>query len=153
MATHLSTGTLIGISAGLPTTFDDNATTGYPSLTFTAIGEVIDIGEIGIAYNPVEHQAVASRFPTKKKGVYNHDDVAITAALDDDDAGQVIVDAALVSDNSYSFRILGTDGEARAFTGKMMSAKAGPWAGDDTVTKTMSIAVDPQTGATYTPAA
>lgn len=148
MGTHLSTGTLFSISADLPTTYDDDAVTGYPAGTYTAVGEVIDIGEIGIAYNPVEHQSVSKRYPTKKKGVYNHDDVAVTAALDEDDAGQVLVDAALASDNSYALKITDTDGNDRYFTGKVMSAKPGPWAGDDTVTKAITISVDPETGFT-----
>ena len=153
MATNLSTGAVVAISAGLPTTFDDSPTTGYPSLTFTAIGEVIDISEVGITFNVVEHQAVAKRFPTKKKGNYNHDDVTITAALDEADAGQVIVAAALAADASYSFRIVGTDANTRAFTGKVVSAKPGPWAGDDTITRSITISVNPETGVTYaTPA-
>jgi hypothetical protein len=147
MATHLSTGAQIAVSAGLPSVYDDNAVTGYRSLAFTSIGEAIDIGEVGIAFNVVEHQAVARRYATKKKGIYSHDDVAITCALDTADAGQVIIDAALASDNSYSFRIIDTDGAAYYFTGKIISAKPGPWAGDDTVTKALSVSVDPQSGA------
>ena len=147
MATHLSTGAKFAISAGLPSVFDDNATTGYRSLSFTEVGEVIDIGEIGITFNVTEHQAVERRFATKKKGIYSHDDVSITAGLDADDAGQVIIDAALASDNSYSFRIIDTDGTAYYFTGKIITAKPGPWAGDDTVTKAMSVSVDANSGA------
>lgn len=148
MATYLSTGTTLGMSATLPTTFDDDGATGYPASTYTTVGEVVDISEIGIVYNPVEHQAVASRYPTKKKGVYNHDDVSITCALDPDDSGQTLVDTALASDNSYAFKIAGTDGYDRYFTGKIMQAKPGPWAGDDTVTNAIAIAVDPESGVT-----
>ena len=146
MATHLSTGAVVGISAALPTAFTSAA---YKLLTYTNIGEVIDISEIGITFNVVEHQAVAKRFPTKKKGNYNHDDVTITAAMDEADAGQTLVAAALASDNSYSFRIVGTDANTRSFTGKVVSAKPGPWAGDDTITRSITISVDPESGITY----
>jgi hypothetical protein len=147
MSTHLSTGAQIAVSAGLPSVYDDNISTGYRSLSFTTIGEAIDIGELGIAFNVVEHQAVARRYATKKKGIYSHDDVAITCGLDVDDAGQIVVDAALASDSSYAFRIIDTDGTAYYFTGKVISAKPGPWAGDGTVTKALAVSVDPQTGA------
>lgn len=149
MASYLSTGTIIYISAGLPTTFDNEVTTGYESLTFTKIGETTDIGELGVVYNIVEHQAIENRFPVKNKGNYSFDDVSINCALDDADAGQVIVDAALASDASYSFQIVGTDGQSRNFTGKVISAKAGPWAGDDTVTLAITVSVNPETGASY----
>ena len=44
---------VIAISASLPTTFDSDGTTGYPSLTFTTVGQVTDWAAGGQTYNIV----------------------------------------------------------------------------------------------------
>lgn len=142
MATTLSVTTTLGISATLPATID---AAGYGAVVFTAIGEVIDISEIGVSYNVVEHQSVTTRYPTKKKGVYNFDDVTVTMAMDDADAGQILIAAALASDNSYSIEIATPDAVSRFVTGKVTSFKKGAFAGDDTIVASLTLAIDPET--------
>ena len=47
MAIAISTGACLYYSTGIPTTKDDNSSTGYPSLTWVEIGNVEMIGDIG----------------------------------------------------------------------------------------------------------
>tara|TARA_R110002072_G_scaffold38314_4_gene110914 strand:+ start:17584 stop:18051 length:468 start_codon:yes stop_codon:yes gene_type:complete len=98
-----SAGTSIALSAGPPATFD---AAGYAALTFTAIGEVTDLGEIpSRVYELVTHQPIASRGLQKGKGGYQLGSQSITFAIDADDAGQLLVDAATNSDDGYSIKI------------------------------------------------
>lgn len=114
-------GTTIGISATLPTTFDSDAMTGYPSETYTSLGEVTDLPEFGKTYNLVTHNPIADRQTKKYKGAYNNGTLSVTMARDDDDAGQVILLAALASDNDYAFKVTYQDTTVDYFTGKVMS--------------------------------
>lgn len=145
MAISSQNGTTLGISATLPTTFDDNVSTGYPSLTFTLVGEVVDFGELGKVYNMITHQAVALRYPKKIKGTYDIPDVTITVARDSADAGQVIVAAALASDNSYSFEVTLPSGDTANFTAKVTKAAVGAVASDQVEGTAITLSVDPET--------
>ena len=133
--------TTISISATLPTTFDDDASTGYPSVSYTAIGEVVDFGEFGSQYNLVTHLPIASRQIQKYKGSYNNGTVNVNMARDDDDAGQVIALAALASDNNYSFKITYQDSTDDYFAGKVMSFNAGGGNSDTIVMRSMQIEI------------
>lgn len=106
-AAFTSAGTIISISAGLPTSLTKTA---YAALTFTAIGEVTDGGEIGRTYNMVTHNPLGSRATVKLKGSYDEGTVAVKAAYASGDAGQVIVQAALLSDAFYAFKFALQDG-------------------------------------------
>lgn len=119
----MGTATML-ISASLPTSYDDDAMTGYPSVSMTALGEVVDIGAVGRSYNLVTHSRLGNRGITKLKGQYNEGSVTISMARDDDDAGQVLALAALSSDNDYTFEIAYADGESDFFAAKVMSFQA-----------------------------
>ena len=58
-------GTVVSISAGLPATYDS---TGFTALTFTAIGEITDVGTFGKDYTLVSHNPVGDRKTYKFKG-------------------------------------------------------------------------------------
>lgn len=115
-----SAGTTIAISAALPATDD---AMGYNALTWTAIGEVTDLGEFGREYATVTHTPVASRRTIKRKGSYNNGTMALQLALDRDDAGQVLVKTALASDANKAFRITYQDGSKDYFSAMVMSFK------------------------------
>lgn len=118
MTARTSAGTTLGISAALPASFDE---IGFDALTYTSIGEVTDIGgDIGRIYNLVTHMPLASRATVKKKGSYNSGSVTIQLAIDDDDAGQVLAEAALASDANYSFALTLQDGTIRYFEAIVM---------------------------------
>lgn len=117
MSAETSAGTLFKISAGLPTTYNE---AGFEALTFTAVGEITDYGEFGRKYNLVKHNPVATRKTVKRKGSYDAGSMTIPMALDNDDAGQIIMKAAANSDASYSVCIELKDGYKYYFTVQVM---------------------------------
>ena len=141
----LNTGTVVGMSAVLPTTYDSNVTTGYPSLTFTAIGEVVDIGEIGKAWAVVTHQSVTNAYPQKLKDTYDIGNVSMTLGKVDADTGQALLQTALASSASYSFKVTLGGGDIAYFTGKVLKAGIGSIASGSVSSTMVDIAVDPET--------
>lgn len=108
----------VGVSATLSVTKDNNVTTGYPQLTMALIGEIVDLPEFGRTYNIVSHQPIAQRGTTKLKGGFNDGQVTLSMARDDDDAGQVIMLAALADDNAHAFEVTYADGSIDWFDAK-----------------------------------
>ena len=113
-----SAGTTLGISASAPATYDD---TGFVALTFTDIGEITDMGEYGREYALVTHNPLGDRRTVKRKGSYNDGALTMSLGRVPSDAGQVLLLAALDSDDSYSFEVTLQDGTIQYFTGQVMS--------------------------------
>ena len=128
--------TTISVSASLPATFDD---TGYAALTFSAIGQVTDWTPGGQTYNVVTSNPIAQRSTDKYKGTFNNGADSITVNRDDDDAGQVIIQAALTSDADQSFEVTYQDGTIDYFTGKVVSFDTVAGGADSIVQKTISL--------------
>lgn len=98
-----SAGTTIALSAAAPATYNE---AGYEALTFTTIGGVTDLGQIpSKVFQLVEVFFVASRGKAKSKGGFDLGSQTIVFAVNLDDAGQALVDAATDSDSSYSVKI------------------------------------------------
>lgn len=102
-ATEASThaGTELAICADLPASLTKTA---YAALDWEPIGEVTDAGQIGRTYNLVNHSPLASRGVQQKKGSYTDGTPAVQAAYAPGDAGQIIAEEALDSDEYYAFR-------------------------------------------------
>ena len=128
--------TTISVSASLPATFDG---AGYAALTFSAIGQVTDWTPGGQVYNVVTSNPIAQRSTDKYKGTFNNGADSITVNRDDDDAGQVIIQAALVDDADYSFEVTYQDGTIDYFTGKVVSFDTVAGGADSIVQKTISL--------------
>ena len=128
--------TTISVSATLPATFDD---TGYAALTFSAIGQVTDWTPGGQVYNVVTSNPIAQRSTDKYKGTFNNGADSITVNRDDDDAGQVIIQAALISDTDQAFEVTYQDGTIDYFTGKVVSFDTVARGADSIVQKTISL--------------
>lgn len=120
MAVMTSAGTTLGVSASLPATYD---AAGFNALTYTAIGEITDLGEFGAEYNLVTYTALGLRQTKKLKGSYNNGSLNLQMGRDTTDAGQNALRTALASDNSYSFRVTLQNSTRLQFTGKVMSYK------------------------------
>lgn len=119
MTAMTSAGTTLAISAGNPATFNQ---AGFEALTFTAIGEITSVdGDVGRVYNLVTHNPLATRATVKYKGSYNSGSMTLPVAIDRADAGQVIAQAALLSDANYSFKMTLQDGSVIYCQGKVMS--------------------------------
>lgn len=113
-----SAGTTIQVSASLPGTYNLSS---FAGLSYTAIGEVTDLGEFGREYNLVTHNPLGDRRTVKRKGSYNDGAVSMTLARVPSDAGQALLIAGLDSDNSYSFKVTLQDGTIQYFTAQIMS--------------------------------
>lgn len=116
-----SAGSTIGISATLPTTFDDDGTDGFPSLTYNDIGEVTDLGEFGREYSLVTHNPLAERRTVKRKGSYNDGQISMSVARVPDDSGQADAIVAMDSDEPVAFEVTLQDGTKLYFAGVVMS--------------------------------
>jgi hypothetical protein len=128
--------TTISVSAALPATYDD---AGYDALTFTLIGQVTDWTPAGQVYNVVTSNPIAQRSTDKYKGTFNNGADSITVNRDDDDAGQVLVLAALTADTDYSFKVEYRDGTMDYFTGKVASFDTVAGGADSIVQRTISL--------------
>jgi len=135
-------GATIGISATLPATYNAS---GYAAVTFTNIGEVVDIGgELGKVFNEIAHQTLQRAYPQKLKGSYNISNMTITIGKIVTDGGQVLLQTALNSSASFSFIITLPSGNTGSLTGKVMKAAQGAIAVDSVETTVVDIAIDPQ---------
>jgi hypothetical protein len=111
-------GTTIGISAVLPATYDE---AGYVALTYTNIGEIIDGGSHGRVYAEVTSNPIDTRATQKYKGSFNEGTKTIQLDMDNQDAGQLALQAALTSDNDYAFEVAYPNGDIDYFIAKVMS--------------------------------
>jgi len=134
-------GATIGISATLPATYN---AAGYAALTFTNIGEVLDIGELAKTYNLITHQTVGRNYPEKIKGTFDIPNVTLTIGKIAADGGQVALQTALAASSSYAFVITLPSGSSGSFTGKVVKAGQGAIAVDGVETTVVDIAIDPQ---------
>ncbi len=122
MTVRTSAGTTLKISSNAPATFDP---TGYAALTYTAVGEITDLGEFGREFALVTHNAVGSRGTQKYKGSFNEGTMNLTLGLDTDDAGQVLMKAASLSDSPYSIQVQTQNGDKYFFQAMVMNFKVG----------------------------
>jgi len=128
--------TTISVSASLPATFDG---AGYGALSFTAVGQVTDWTAGGQVYNIVTSNPIAQRSTDKYKGTFNNGTDSITVNRDDDDAGQVIILAALTDDADYAFEVTYQDSTIDYFTGKVVSFDTVAGGADSIVQKTIQL--------------
>lgn len=136
MTVRTSAGTTIKLSAGTPATFD---VAGYALLTYTALGEVTDLGEFGREYSLVTHNPVGSRGTVKKKGSFNEGTMTLQLGLDTDDAGQILAKAASASDADYSFVVETQNGDKYYFQAQVMSFKVAVGGVDSITSATISL--------------
>lgn len=139
MTVQTSAGTTIALSAAAPATYDQ---AGFDALTYTTIGEAIDLGSFGKEFNLVTYNPLGDRKTRKFKGSYNNGSVSVTLAQDDTDAGQVLAIAAADSDSNYSFKVTLQNGDIRYFVAKVMSYTTDVGTVDDITGATLNIEID-----------
>lgn len=120
MTVMTSAGSTFALSASIPATYDAS---GYNALTYTAVGEVTDVGEVGREYNLVNFNPLGTRITKKFKGSYQAGSITLQFGRDFTDSGQILLGAAAFSDNTYSFKITLQNGKKLYFTGMVMSLK------------------------------
>lgn len=143
MTVFTSAGTTLGVSASAPSTFD---VAGYEALSFTAVGEITDLGEFGREYALVTHNPVGDRGTVKKKGSFNEGSMAMTIGLDTDDAGQILLKAASSSDSDYSFAVTTQNGDEYYFQAQVMTFKVGVGGVDQITTAQVTLELTTSAG-------
>lgn len=132
-------GTTLGVVASLPATYDG---TGYNALTFVSCGEILSIGEISKTYSVLSHQSVGRAYPLKIKDTYDISNVSFTMARVSGDAGQDILQTAIGSATSISFKITLPSGATEQFTGKVIKIGLGAVAPSGVETIVMDVSID-----------
>lgn len=116
-------GSVLSVASALPATYD---AAGFAALTYSAVGEVTDIGTFGKDFTLVTHNPIGDRKTYKFRGSYNNGTLDLKLAkitVLNTDAGQAALTTALNDplDKSISLRIALQDGSKQYFTGKVMS--------------------------------
>jgi len=143
MTVRTSAGTTLKVTSSAPATFN---TSGYNTL-FTAspvpatVGEITDLGEFGREFALVTHNPVGTRGTQKFKGSFNEGTMTLSLGLDTDDAGQIIMKAASLSDADYSFMVTTQNGDRYFFQAKVMSFKVAVGSVDSITTATCSLEI------------
>lgn len=138
MTVRTSAGSTLGVSASTPATFN---VAGYGALTFSTVGEITDFGEFGREYNLVTHNPVGDRGTVKLKGSFNEGQMQMTLGLDTDDAGQIVLKAAVNSDDNYSFKLTTQNGDVYYFQAQVMSFKIGVGSVDQVTQATVMLEI------------
>lgn len=118
MSVGTTAGTKLGISAGVPATYD---VAGYAALTYTNVGNIEDAGEHGRVYAEVTFNPIAERGTQKFKGSFNEGNKTLSIGYDSDDAGMILLKTALNSDADYAFEVEYPNGDIDYFQAKVMS--------------------------------
>lgn len=136
MSVNTSAGTTLHICATPPTTFD---AAGYTALVWVPVGEVVDPGEFGRKYATVTHNPVATRGTQKFKGSFNEGTMNLKLALDDADAGQTLLRAAVLADAAYSFKVTLPSGRKFNFQAMAMDFSIGGLTVDSVTSATCAL--------------
>lgn len=139
MAVQKGATTTISIVAAQPATYD---AAGYAAVTgWAVIGEVTSMSPIGKTFAEITHSPIATRMIQKFKGSINIGNQTMELAIDEDDAGQIVANAALDSDNDYSFKVEYPDGAKRYFQAKVMQFDEGVASTDSLIAGTLMVAL------------
>jgi len=134
-----SAGSTLMVFAGKPVAYTE---AGFKQLPFTEVAEITDLGEFGREYAQVTHTPLKNRRVVKRKGSFNEGSLSLPMARAASDAGQAILTAASLTDDSYSYCIRLQDGARFFFTAQCMSFKTRVGSGDSITGKTAQLEID-----------
>jgi hypothetical protein len=110
-------GTKVSISAGVPATYNQ---AGFAALTYTEIGEITSVpGSGGRTYEDVSYNVVSRRATEHRKGTFDEAEQTMEVVVVREDAGQILAEEALDSDDYYAFKIEYSDGEISYYQAMM----------------------------------
>ena len=142
MPVQTSTGVLYATVAASPATID---AAGFGALSYTNVGEVTDLPEIGADVTVVTHMPLATGVVEKFKGFKNFGSFPLGFADSITDAGQLVLESGATGANEnvqHSSRITLQDGTFIYFTNKVFSFKIIPGSADSIVGATASIEIE-----------
>jgi len=113
MGSTTAAGSTFAITATAPATFD---VAGYSAATFTEVGGVEKIGGIGAVFAKTEFQPLKGP-KDKHKGSRDNGSLSPSMALDEEDAGQILMRTAADDETSkiYYFEVGLSSGAKRWF--------------------------------------
>ena len=132
-------GTVVGMSSTLPATKDQ---AGYEALTFTNIGLVESVPDMGKEYDLVTFNELGDRSTKKAKGNYDNGGGDFVYALKKTDVGQGLLESAVDSDNSQSMSFTYQDGRVRYVTGIVLSSRESGGGSSDIIKQTSKVEFD-----------
>lgn len=140
MAIQAAAGTKLYASISHPATYDES---GYSAIKTgaTEIGEVTNIGEFGKEFASVTSNSLSQRATRKKKGSYNNGTLSPTLNLDTSDAGQLVMETLLDSDDPGTFFVELPDGTTYGLEGLVMTYRPSIGEIDSIITATCSVEV------------
>ena len=119
MTIHTAAGTTVWIGSTSGVASVDS--TGFNAKSYSAIGELTTIGDIGAIYNVVKHMPVGNRTVVKVKGSVDQGKLALDMAADPADPGQIILKTAVGGDFSWAIKVVEQDGTTTYFLVQVVS--------------------------------
>lgn len=139
VATNAGNKFYVSTTATDPATYD---AAGYAALTYAEVGEITDLGTLASEYAITEHNPIGDRNLQKLKGTRDNGSQDLTLGFDHGDVGQFIMQAALLSDSNYHFKILLKSGDIIYYSGLVTKFDIVFGAADDVVGAETSIAIN-----------
>lgn len=123
---------------------------GYDALTWTLVAGVLDYGDVGPEYKPIEFETVDDGLVHRLKGSLDNGMMTLKLARDPTNEGQSAVIAALSDYDNYNFKIefnnkpagVGAKPTRLFFAGKVMSYKTNIGGGSKLLEATTQLAID-----------
>ena len=137
-------GTTLSVVLGKPTTYDLEAATGFPSLTYTKIGTLGQIGDVGGSHEQLTFTLLETGIIEKSMGPTDYGTLNLQYKRDPDDAGYLVLKAGFDGvnrDAEHSYMITFPDASKMYFTGKVASAVTNIGSASNILLGTTDIAV------------
>lgn len=123
--------TKLYVSAAAPATPD---AAGFGVLPWTEVGEITNVGSVlGRTYSTSTLSTVSNAQEREKKGSFKLPNSKFECAWIDDDAGQVIIEAASKDYSIPSFKLVKQNGTKRYFTAQVLEFLENNGASNDAV--------------------
>ena len=142
MAKTTSTGTRLYVVAGDPATFDK---AGYEDLTYTEVGEVIDLPEYGPNVQVVESNPLATGVTEKFKGFINYGSQSMGLEYDSSDAGQAVLREGVVGatkNQQHAIKIEYQDGSVDYYSARIFSYTKAPGSANSMLGSTVQVEIN-----------
>jgi hypothetical protein len=116
-------GSKISISAGLSSTYDNNATTGFPSLTYTVCTGLLSNGSTtGGTWGSTSDTYLESGEVVESKTSLTAQEFSVSHFADETNAGIELLQTAFANKTDYySFKLEDGAGNAKYFQARVMS--------------------------------
>lgn len=144
MVTRVSTQCKIYIGPANEVAADATA---YDALTFTAIGQILNLGEFGDSANPITAEYLEDGRTQKYKGTRDAGTMALEFGYDYGDTGQAALIAAEPNPGNFAFKVElndsgGTNPTTFYFRGQVMSHRISVGSSNSVVTLSADVAVN-----------